>query len=163
MADFEKAVEKTLNIEKGYSNNPNDYGGETKYGIAKRWHPDVDIKNLTIDRAKEIYKKEYWDELKLGEIRNQLIAEELFDTGVNLSQRKAARFLQMALNLLAEDGPYLIEDGIIGEKTIGAINGYKYPKAILKILNGLQFMHYLKRVEEDETQRGMFRGWLKRT
>jgi len=162
MADFEKAVEKTLNIEKGYSNNPNDYGGETKYGISKRWNPDVDIRNLTIDHAKEIYRKKYWDKLRLDEINNQLIAEEVFDTGVNLNPKRAARFLQIAFNLLTEDGLYLLKDGKLGSKTINAINGYRYPGAILKILNGLQFMHYLKRVEEDETQRGMFRGWLKR-
>ena len=48
-------------IEGGYVNDPNDPGGETKYGICKRDHPTVDIKNLTIDGAKAIYRSEYWN------------------------------------------------------------------------------------------------------
>lgn len=44
----------------GYTNDPTDPGGETKYGISKRAHPNEDIKNLTPERALEIYQKEYW-------------------------------------------------------------------------------------------------------
>lgn len=49
-----------FDAEGGYVNNPKDPGGETKYGIAKRSHPDVDIKNLTLDGAIDIYHREYW-------------------------------------------------------------------------------------------------------
>jgi lysozyme family protein len=58
---FEKAIEFTLKWEGGYSNDPTDSGGETKYGISKRAHPNLDIANLTLEDAKDIYKKEYWD------------------------------------------------------------------------------------------------------
>ena len=44
MAHFERAIDKTLAWEGGYVNDPKDPGGETKYGISKRAHPDVDIK-----------------------------------------------------------------------------------------------------------------------
>ncbi|NOZ68014.1 MAG: secretion activating protein [Deferribacteres bacterium] len=160
MARFEEAVTKTLQFEGGYSNNPLDRGGETRFGISKRWHPDVDIKNLTIERAKEIYRREYWDKLNLDLVENQRIAEEIFDTAVNTSPRKAGRFLQEALNLLEDSG--LVEDGIIGEKTLAAVNNYPYPDALLKALNGFQFMHYLQTIEKDESQRIFIRGWLKR-
>ena len=50
---FDEIIEKVLEHEGGYVNDPDDLGGETKYGITKRFYPDVDIKNLTIDGAKE--------------------------------------------------------------------------------------------------------------
>ena len=56
--DFNKIIEKVLKHEGGYVNDPTDLGGETNYGITKRFYPDVDIKNLTEEQAKEIYKKE---------------------------------------------------------------------------------------------------------
>lgn len=57
---FLNAVEFILEFEGGYVNHPNDPGGETNFGISKRAHPDVDIKNLTRDDAIAIYKREYW-------------------------------------------------------------------------------------------------------
>jgi len=59
-ASFEKAFQLTVGLEGRYSNDPNDPGGETAYGISKRYHPDVDIKNLTLDGAKAIYLSDYW-------------------------------------------------------------------------------------------------------
>ncbi len=43
-----------------YTNIPGDLGGETKWGISKKAHPNVDIKNLTLEGAMEIYYNEYW-------------------------------------------------------------------------------------------------------
>ncbi len=57
---FQKAIEFVLKWEGGYIWDKNDPGGETKYGISKRFHQNLDIKNLTIDQAKEIYYHEYW-------------------------------------------------------------------------------------------------------
>lgn len=57
---FDKAFQLTIGLEGAYSNDPHDPGGETKYGIAKRYHPKEDIKNMTLERAKEIYHNEYW-------------------------------------------------------------------------------------------------------
>ena len=54
MKDFNEIIEKVLEHEGGYVNDPKDLGGETKYGITKRFYPDIDIKNLTIEQAKEI-------------------------------------------------------------------------------------------------------------
>jgi len=61
LSDFNTAVSLVLKHEGGYTPGlPNDPGGETNWGIAKRWHPDLDIKNLTEDQAKQIYQQEYW-------------------------------------------------------------------------------------------------------
>ena len=58
--NFDKAFEFTVGLEGGYSDDKNDPGGETRYGISKRYNPDVDIKNLTLAQAKEIYLARYW-------------------------------------------------------------------------------------------------------
>ena len=57
LTTFDEIIEVTLHHEGGYVHDPSDLGGETNYGIAKRFYPDVDIKNLTKEGAKEIYKK----------------------------------------------------------------------------------------------------------
>ena len=57
---FEKAIKFTLKWEGGYSNDPNDPGGETNYGISKRSYPNEDIKNMTPERARKIYYENYW-------------------------------------------------------------------------------------------------------
>ena len=58
--NFDKAFQLTIGLEGAYSNNKNDPGGETNFGISKRYHPDTDVKNLTPDGAKAIYRQEYW-------------------------------------------------------------------------------------------------------
>lgn len=60
MGNWEKAVEWVLSKEGGYVNDPKDLGGETNYGISKRQFPDVGIRELSRDQAKEIYRRVYW-------------------------------------------------------------------------------------------------------
>lgn len=61
-SNWEKAILFVLGIEGGYVNNPADPGGETKFGISKAAHPELDIPNLTLEQAKQIYFREYWVE-----------------------------------------------------------------------------------------------------
>ena len=60
---FDRIIEFTLQEEGGYVNNPADPGGMTKYGISKRSYPNLDIANLTIDQAKAIYERDFWNQL----------------------------------------------------------------------------------------------------
>lgn len=60
LANFKACLEFTLSWEGGYSNDPKDPGGETRFGISKRYHKDTDIKNLTREQAEAIYFSEYW-------------------------------------------------------------------------------------------------------
>lgn len=60
MEQFEQAIAFTLSWEGGYVNDPNDPGGETKYGISKKSYGHLDIKNLTVEQAKAIYYEDYW-------------------------------------------------------------------------------------------------------
>ncbi len=55
MTNFEGALKFTLSWKGGLVNDPNDPGGETKYGISKRAYPELDIANLTLEQAKGIY------------------------------------------------------------------------------------------------------------
>ena len=55
MGMFDYFIERVLVHEGGYVNDPRDPGGETKYGIAKRSYPGVDIRNLTRAQAVGIW------------------------------------------------------------------------------------------------------------
>lgn len=100
--NFDQSFEKLIGHEGGYVNNPSDPGGETKYGISKRSYPDVDIKNLTLDAAKEIYKRDFWQKAGCDELPEKL-RFQVFDTAVNSGVGQAVRFLQRALGV-ADDG-----------------------------------------------------------
>ena len=162
MANHVIAIRKTIKLEGGYVNDPVDPGGETKYGISKRAFPEVSIADLTIDDAFSIYKWGYWDKLSLDVCKSQVIANELFDTAVNMGVHKAATILQEALN--ACSGSELVIDGLIGPQTLGRLNlyfdGYANESILLKTLDGLQFMHYWAIVEKDPRMKKFLRGWI---
>lgn len=80
--NFDTAFERLIGHEGGEVNHPKDPGGHTKYGISKRQYPSVDIAALTLDDAKAIYKRDYWDAIK-GDERAYPVAFELFDAAVN--------------------------------------------------------------------------------
>lgn len=110
-SDWEKAIAFVLKMEGDYTLDPNDPGGETKYGISHKAYPSLDIKNLTIEQAKEIYQRDYWQACRCDELPSGF-ALCVFDTAVNQGVGKAKRILQMALEVDV--------DGIIGDKTISA-------------------------------------------
>lgn len=60
-SNFEAAFAIVVGVEGGYVNDPQDPGGETKYGISKRRYPNEDIKNLTLERAKFLYQRDFWN------------------------------------------------------------------------------------------------------
>lgn len=101
MITFEVAVNRVLDHEGGYSFNPHDPGGETKYGISKRSYPNVDIKNLTLDQAKEIYLRDFWEPCAKG--LHPALMFQVFDAAVNHGIGNAIRMLQRAVNV-ADDG-----------------------------------------------------------
>ena len=68
MKNFNEIIEQVLEHEGGYVNDPKDLGGETKYGITKRFYPGVNIKELTKEKAKQIYKDDYWDKNRIEEV-----------------------------------------------------------------------------------------------
>jgi lysozyme family protein len=116
---FEHAIKIVLKHEGGYSNDPVDPGGETKYGITKRTYPYLDIKNLTIRDAKFIYYDDFWLKGKYYKIHSKYLGTKVFDAAVNMGIRRANKILQKACNRMGE---HLVVDGIIGPKTIAIVN-----------------------------------------
>lgn len=78
----------------GYTNNPVDPGGETKYGISKRAHPNEDIKNLTPERALVLYQNEYWTPIG-GDNLPLPTCVVAFDTAVNCGVSRAQAWLRI--------------------------------------------------------------------
>ncbi len=112
------AIQLVLLAEGGYVDDPEDKGGETKFGISKRQYPDLDIKDLTPQAAIEIYKRDYWNPI-YEQINNQNIANYVFDIHVNSGAHEAGLIFQRALQFFA---PGIKVDGIIGEQTIHFCN-----------------------------------------
>jgi len=86
---FNRAFEIVLGHEGGYSADPHDPGGETKFGISKRAYPQLDIKALTIEQARDIYFKDYWLAAGCGYIADESMAILVFDCAVNQGVSKA--------------------------------------------------------------------------
>lgn len=110
---FDQCFDKLIAHEGGYSNDAKDPGGETNFGISKRAYPQVDIKNLTRDAAKAIYKRDYWDRAQCDKLPPTL-AYLLFDAAVNSGIGQAIRFLQRALGVA--------DDGVLGPLTLSMVS-----------------------------------------
>lgn len=92
-------------IEGGYVDDPDDPGGETKFGITKRDHPHVDIKNLTLEGAKKIYHDEYWLPCDCATIQPRPAKLMVFDCAVNQGVSVARRLWNSVKH--RSDGPEL--------------------------------------------------------
>jgi lysozyme family protein len=135
----------------GYSNNSNDRGGETQYGISSRWYPDEDIPNLTRERANALSYRDYWLAPHINQLPDEF-ADIVFDNGVVQGQPSAIRNLQRALGIQV--------DGIIGPDTLNAISN-----ADENVRRN--FIREVQRrnqniVEQDPTQRVFLNGWTNR-
>ncbi|WP_026465062.1 glycoside hydrolase family 108 protein [Adhaeribacter aquaticus] len=182
MANFLLAYNITKKAEGGWSDNPKDRGGQTWKGVARNMHPKwkgwelvdnakkkpgfptslyklVDLQKLVL----KFYKIHFWDVNLLDQVQNQEVANEIFDTGVNMGPGVPVRFVQRAINFLNKGGqlaPNLKVDGVCGPATVAAINQYPYPTRLLKTLNGLQVARYVEIVEKDPTQEVFANGWI---
>lgn len=80
---FDRAFEFVIGHEGGYVNDPQDPGGETKFGISKRSYPNLDIKSLTLEQAKDLYFRDYWVPAGCGSMADEAMAILVFDCAVN--------------------------------------------------------------------------------
>lgn len=92
--EFSRCIPFVLEREGGYSNDPKDPGGETKYGISKKAWPKLDIKNLTLEDAKVIYYQHYW--LFVADKLSWPLNLCVFDTAVNQGTKKARQLLKQS-------------------------------------------------------------------
>lgn len=186
MADFDLAHGPTKKFEGGWVNDPDDPGLETFCGWSRRFHPESELwervdwhktqpgfpRNAESDPSlqemlRQEYKKHYWDVFDGDNMMSQDIAEELYDSGVNMGSRRVVRWLQRSINMLnrnQRDYPDIRVDGKFGGETRGALahlRSKKNTRRLDKLLNGFQLKHYMKRYEEDPVNE-KYIGWLDR-
>jgi lysozyme family protein len=113
MSNFDAAFIRIVGIEGGYSDDPKDPGGKTKFGITERVaraHAyQGDMRALPLDVASSIYRAEYWDICRCDSLPWPL-ALYVFDAAVNQGQETAIKMLQRALDT--------VQDGHIGQQTL---------------------------------------------
>lgn len=102
MSNYQTAFDRLLGYEGNYSNDPNDPGGETKWGISKRAYPNLIIKELTREDAFNIYHRDFWSVIEADKLPSS-VSFQLFDFAVNSGIHTAIRYLQRAINV-ADDG-----------------------------------------------------------
>ena len=153
LVKFNDIIEVVLHHEGGYVNDPDDPGGETNFGIAKRSHLDVDIKNLTKDGAKEIYYQNYWMKNRVPQMPDNL-KHIYFDMCVNQGRGRAVKILQRAANA---KGANLKVDGGLGPKTIGALNGVE-----LERVRAYRIKYYADLVTRKPDLEKFYFGWFRR-
>ena len=153
LVKFDDIIKVVLKHEGGYVNDPKDPGGETNFGIAKRSHPDVDIKELTEDEAKDIYKEHYWDKNKVESLPEEL-RHIYFDMCVNQGKSRAVKILQRAANAKGAD---LKVDGGLGPKTIGAMEGVE-----LQRVRAYRVKYYADLVTRKPILEKFYYGWFRR-
>ena len=107
--DFDEAFERLIGHEGGYVNDPRDPGGETQYGISKRSYPAEDIRSLTLERAKAIYRRDFWNAVR-GEELPAVLKFAMFDAAVNSGPKQAIKWLQQSVRVEV--------DGLFGPKTM---------------------------------------------
>lgn len=174
---FEQAFTKTRGVEGDYSNDKNDPGGKTRFGVtelvARANGYTGAMRDLPFATAKAIMKAQYWDLLRLDEVAklSQAIAEELFDTGVNQGVSVAATFLQGWLNVFnhqQKDYPDIYEDGNLGPVTVHVLGEFMRVRAsqdgervMLAALNADQGVRYKLIAQNKPTQEDYAFGWIR--
>jgi lysozyme family protein len=160
MADFEPAFKKTLHFEGGYANDAADHGGKTMYGIteavARGYGYKGEMRSLPLDFAKKIYKSGYWDVNQLDRFP-QLLAENVFDCGVNCGVTVAAKMLQKVVGVTV--------DGIIGGRTLrvlGEILSEHGEKALIFAYLDEREAKYKRICAANPSQNKFLKGWLLR-
>lgn len=169
-------IDATIGKEGGYVDHPDDRGGPTRWGITEKVARangyTGDMRMLPRETAILIYRNEYF--IKPGFARvatvSEAIAEELFDTGVNMGTDYPRRWLQQWLNALNRGGTDyadIAEDGAIGGGTIAALKSFIAVRGktggesvMLKALNGSQTARYLDLARNRVQNESFVFGWL---
>jgi len=189
MANFAISNGKTRANEGGLANSSADRGRLTYRGIASAIWPGwigwptvrkvldqcsgniaaadaILNKDVALQsQVNDFFKKNFWDVYGLDGVNDQFIADEIYDSGVNLGVVVESKFLQRALNITNRNQklyPDLVVDGVIGAQTLATLNNHPNKKLVLKILNVLQGARYISIAEADVTQEVFIESWFSR-
>jgi lysozyme family protein len=169
---FDKAFQKVIEAEGGWSNVPQDSGGATMWGIThqvlaryrkKPFVTNDEIRSLTIEEAKQIYKAFYWDPMNLEGL-DEKVCLVLFDQGVNFGIGAAMRRAQTILNRFF--GARLTVDGQAGPMTKGALQKLKDKNDVERFIK--EYIcesqdNYVRIVINNNSQLVFLAGWINRT
>lgn len=150
MDSFNQALELIFKLE-GHdklTNDPQDLGGLTKWGISQKAFPHLDIKNLTKKQAIYIYRKHYWEAIRADKFHLS-ISLCLFDCAVNQGVLTAIRLAQKVMRVK--------QDGKIGPVTIS-----KLERANPRIFTENYLAERALRYSKTRSFSRFGRGWLKR-
>lgn len=177
MASFEIAIEYVLKNEGGLEENPKDPAGITNFGISLRFLRNLenpskygfhwgcaekeDIESLTIDKAKEIYKGEFWDNAPFDQIISQSISTYLLDSAVNQGISPAVKCIQRACWAVMHDINIIKDDGILGDQTLSIINKCS-PYLLLPAMRSERAGEYRLLAERNIMDKEFIEGWLDR-
>lgn len=160
--EFNNAVDFTLRQEGVLSDNPNDRGGLTKFGITsatwtaylkKVTTPGLpkSVANITVDQAIEVYHSEFWR----GDLPREL-QMAYFDFAVNSGPGTAAKYLQAVLGVA--------QDGAIGPLTLGKMAALQGP-ALRKLRNDYvtaRIVFLADAVQHRAADVTFIEGWMRR-
>jgi len=175
MAQFQKALQKTLLFEGGWVSNPDDPGGETYRGISRKSYPEwvgwamIDSQREALnfpgclDEIEELqreiaafYKKHYWEKIKGELIESQAVANYFFDCSVLFGVKRASRMIQMAM--MADQKEW---DGIVGKKTLLAINKHQESDLICALIL-IRISRHAWVVSGNKKMKTFLNGWINR-
>jgi lysozyme family protein len=173
--EIQNLIDDVIDREGGYVDHPADRGGATNWGItqsvARQNGFDGPMQKLPRELAVTIYTQQYWQKPGFEAIARHApaLAEELFDTGINMGTATATSFLQRALNALNRNGkdyPDIKIDRKIGPATLAALEqflscrGRNAELILKKAVDALQGAHYLRLAETRPSQEAFLYGWL---
>lgn len=161
MADYKQLIPFILKSEGGYVNDPTDSGGPTNKGVTLNTYRSVygraktinDLKHMTDNEWRHIFKTLYWDKCKADDITDQSIANLLVDWAYNSGPSVAIRHIQRIVGVEA--------DGIIGRKTLSAINQHS-PLPLFGALKQDRIAFYHTTATKNPLKKKFLKGWLNR-
>lgn len=155
LVEFDDIIEKVLEHEGGLVDDAKDAGGLTNMGISQRAYPDEDIRGLTVERAKELYKRDYWDRYRTGSLPDRL-RHIYVDMCINMGGGRAIKILQEACN--SKNANKIDVDGGIGPATIKAASNVEPFR-----LRAYRVMFYAELVMKKPDQEKFWVGWFRRS
>jgi lysozyme family protein len=164
MADFNPAFEKMIHDEGGYqlTTLAGDTGGQTYAGIARNPNPQwpgwqfIDRKDFgsATPLVREFYKTTFWDRIRGDDIKEQAIAETIFNFAVNTGVGVAAKLAQVIVGVTP--------DGAIGAKTVERLN-ICTPEKFVPTYALAKIQRYADICNKNRTQSRFLLGWINRT
>lgn len=125
---FDEAFKRLIAHEGGFVDHPSDPGGATNFGISQRSYPGEDIRGMTLERAKEIYRRDFWGAAGCDAVPDA-VKFDLFDMAVNSGVSRAIKTLQRAVGAA--------EDGALGPMTLQAVQSMPASRLVARF-NGVR-------------------------